>query len=177
MEYLCEMCDSNDKAMRRSDNIYVCNKCDTKHIDLDFKESLDIGKDKEKYVKGLFKKHFYAIYDNDDYRFDLAFLQKGNYITMEVKYDDMVIDTGNFAVEFESRGNPSGIKTTHSDFWAFVDTDNVVYLLYTSMIKKLCMGKKEIQTRCKDSHNKVYLLPKKEIIGNCIGKKHFTELI
>ena len=126
----------------------------------------------------MMKDNFEHIYENDDYRYDLLFLKKGWYVTMEVKYDDMCLDTGNFAVEFESRGKPSGIKTTKSDLWAFVDKKNKVYLLYTTMIKKLCEGKKEIQTRCEDSYNKVYLLPyKTDIKENCISKDFFIRIL
>ena len=181
MIYTCEMCDTEEKATRRKDNIFVCDRCDNKypidHIKLGFEKSLEIGKEKEKHIANTLKKHFYGIYDNDDYKFDLVFINNGKYITMEVKYDDMCLDTGNFAVEFESRGKESGIKTTESDFWAFVDKKNKIYLLYTSMMKKLCVGKKEIQTRCEDSYNKVYLISSKEIKANSVSKDFFINIL
>ena len=31
MIYVCEMCDGDEKAKRRKDNIYVCNKCNKKY--------------------------------------------------------------------------------------------------------------------------------------------------
>ena len=31
MIYNCEMCDSEKKAIRRKDNIYVCNECNEKY--------------------------------------------------------------------------------------------------------------------------------------------------
>jgi hypothetical protein len=62
---------------------------------------------------------------NSDFKYDL---QIGNEAEnefaallsnskVEVKYDIMAEHTGNVFVEFESRGNPSGIAKTQADFW------------------------------------------------------------
>jgi len=39
---------------------------------------------------------------------------------IEVKYDKLFQKTGNIAIEFQSRGKPSGICTTEADYWAFI---------------------------------------------------------
>ena len=70
----------------------------------------------------------------------------------------MCLKTGNFAVECESRGSPSGIRTTQSDLWCFVDSNDKMYFIKTSDLKKMCTAKKPIQTRCEDSWNKVFLV-------------------
>ena len=31
MIYTCELCDTEDEAKRRKDNIYVCSKCNEKY--------------------------------------------------------------------------------------------------------------------------------------------------
>lgn len=59
----------------------------------------------------------------------------GGYITFEVKYDLMVEKTGNIAIEYESRGKPSGIATTKANFWVYKFLGR--YFLYlTSELKK-----------------------------------------
>jgi hypothetical protein len=63
----------------------------------DFKTDLIIGQEGEKYLGGLLKDS-----------------------TIEVKTDFMVDKTGNVAIEYESRGKPSGISTTQSSHWAII---------------------------------------------------------
>lgn len=42
---------------------------------------------------------------------------------MEVKRDKWALKSGNLCLEFQSRGKPSGIEVTKSDFWSFVIGD------------------------------------------------------
>ena len=62
-----------------------------------FDYDLIIGKEGEKLVDHIFKN-----------------------CKIEVKRDFWTGTTGNIAVEFESRGKPSGISKTKSDYYAFV---------------------------------------------------------
>jgi len=39
-------------------------------------------------------------------------------VKIEVKRDDKIQNTGNFFFEYESRGEPSGLAVTKSDWWA-----------------------------------------------------------
>mgnify|MGYP003636664967 FL=1 len=63
-----------------------------------------------------------------NFDYDLVIGQKGEKLvdhifknaTVEVKRDFWTGTTGNIAVEFESRGKPSGISKTKSDYYAFV---------------------------------------------------------
>ena len=65
---------------------------------------------------------------NSDFRHDLKVGHKGErYLaavlegaTIEVKADSFIKDTRRLAVEFESRGKPSGIATTEADYWCFI---------------------------------------------------------
>ncbi len=41
-------------------------------------------------------------------------------MTVEVKRDDLVSDTGNIAIEYSFKGSPSGIMATKADFWAII---------------------------------------------------------
>jgi len=47
---------------------------------------------------------------------------------VEVKRDLMALETGNLFIEFESRGNPSGIATSEADYWAF-DIEGVFIII------------------------------------------------
>jgi len=61
--------------------------------------------------------------------------------TIEVKRDFWTGTTGNIAVEFESRGKPSGIAKTKSDYYAFVLAeqfrDEVIIIIKTSRLKQI----------------------------------------
>lgn len=57
---------------------------------------------------------------------------------VEVKTDRMAHHTGNIAVEYASRGLPSGISTTKADYWAFVIGENkTVIFITTERLKEL----------------------------------------
>jgi hypothetical protein len=65
---------------------------------------------------------------NSNFEYDLKFGQikekeLANILTnekIEVKTDTIWKTTKNIAVEFRSRGKPSGISTTKADYWAFI---------------------------------------------------------
>lgn len=65
---------------------------------------------------------------NSDFKYDLALGQIGEgWIgkilsdkTIEVKFDFACYRTGNFYIEYMSRGKPSGIATTQSDYWMLI---------------------------------------------------------
>lgn len=56
--------------------------------------------------------------------------------TVEVKGDEQSCYTGNFLVEIEYDGIPSGLSTTTSDWWIIVDKDNY-YVLKTESMRYL----------------------------------------
>ena len=59
--------------------------------------------------------------------------------TVEVKTDFLTNETGNVAVEYESRGEPSGISTTKAKYWAFKLVNmGVIVLIETSKLKAIC---------------------------------------
>lgn len=111
---------------------------------------------------------------NSDFRFDLKIGQikekELNEILsdslIEVKYDLKALDTGNVFVEYESRGNPSGIATSHSDWYCFAIGDTFHFI-----------KTKELSNRCRkylksnrdilggdDNTSKGILLPTKELL-------------
>jgi hypothetical protein len=66
------------------------------------------------------------ITSNDDGRYDLQYrIHEGKILRTEVKNDLMYEATGNVAIEFQSRGKPSGISTSQADVWHYVLGDKI----------------------------------------------------
>jgi hypothetical protein len=94
---------------------------------------------------------------NSDFRFDLKIGQikeeelhkiLSNSL-IEVKYDLKALETGNVFVEYESRGKPSGIANTQSDWYCFA-IDDTFHFIKT----------KELSNRCRK-----YLKSSRDIVG------------
>ena len=92
--------------------------------------------------------------------------------TVEVKKDYKTHQTGNIAVEFQSRGKPAGIATTEAKWWAFVlvnkDFDNTMITLFkTDELMKAC--RKYVNTNRDvyggdDDTSRMILLPLKDTL-------------
>jgi hypothetical protein len=104
---------------------------------------------------------------NSDFKYDLELGQLGegwigkmlSSKTMEVKFDFACYRTGNFFIEYESRGKPSGIATTKADYWMLIastekglelknqlrdiEKDDTMFciMLSTDSLKELCRKK------------------------------------
>lgn len=93
----------------------------------DFYENLEFAQDGEEEVARLMQKRFkdFKVIDfNEDKDGDIIAEVDGREVLIEVKEDVRTKDTGNVVIECESRGKPSGIRTTKADFWVFrVHTD------------------------------------------------------
>ena len=83
---------------------------------------------------------------NNDFRYDLEFgVVEGetwfhNIVSnskIEVKTDRMTESTGNVYIEYESRGKPSGIKTTQADYWVYKVGKGKAIVIETLELKKL----------------------------------------
>ncbi|MDB4558168.1 hypothetical protein N9Z89_00645 [Akkermansiaceae bacterium] len=86
---------------------------------------------------------------NNDFKFDLSRGKIGEEHlakiledkTLEVKTDSWIARTQNIAVEYESRGKPSGIATTEADYWVFVFdgryNKEVILIMDTERLKKI----------------------------------------
>lgn len=86
-------------------------------------------------------------------------------VTVEVKTDRMVHLTGNFAIEFESRGRPSGLSVTKADYWALVCADTgTITLVKTDELRKLCSVQSvRIVLGGDNNSSRLYLLPRSSI--------------
>jgi len=80
-------------------------------------------------IKGYFKGYDIYVPETDD--------------KIEVKRDTRAIETGNFFVETMYDDKPSGIETTESTWWVWVD-DKLIIWIQTEALKHLIQGKKEI---------------------------------
>ncbi len=50
-------------------------------------------------------------------KWDISYQAEGKTFWVECKYDIKATESGYAAIEFEYKGDPSGIETTESDFW------------------------------------------------------------
>jgi hypothetical protein len=86
---------------------------------------------------------------NNDFRFDLEVGKEGERLVdnifkskrLEVKRDFWIGRTGNIAIEYESRGNPSGISTTQAEYWVIIFAkeyeEKVILILETERLKEV----------------------------------------
>jgi hypothetical protein len=101
----------------------------------DFIKDLNFGLEYEKKAQELIIKKFNktVIKECHDYKYDF---KTDDGIKYEVKTDLMSKKTNNFFIEILSHRQPSGIQTTHADFYIITDTDKF-YLIDINLLKKL----------------------------------------
>ena len=80
----------------------------------DFKYDLQVGQVKEKELGEIF-----------------------NSKTIEIKYDLQALQTNNVYIEYESRGKPSGISKSTSDYYCFC-IGSTFHLIETCILKDRC---------------------------------------
>ncbi|TRO52227.1 hypothetical protein E2P63_03890 [Candidatus Bathyarchaeota archaeon] len=79
-----------------------------------------------------------SICNTQDY--DILIRNKhGKYAKLELKEDFMAKNTGNIAIEFESRGLPSGISVSKATHWVYkiVDYKNEWFIIESKKIKRM----------------------------------------
>ena len=83
---------------------------------------------------------------NSDFKYDLEFgvLEGETWFDeivsnrkFEVKTDRLSAKTGNIYIEYESRGKPSGIKTTQADYWVYKVTETKAIVIKTDELKEI----------------------------------------
>ena len=87
---------------------------------------------------------------NNDFKFDLEFGILGEKLLaeiftnkkVEVKRDKIAAATGNLAIEYESRGKPSGISTSQAEWWCFILSgkleDKIIIIIELEKLKDIC---------------------------------------
>ncbi len=73
--------------------------------------------------------------------------ETSNQVTFEFKADFESARTGNVFVEFQDRGNPSGINITTADFHIFMTVD--FYQIPTATLKELVKGRRTTSAKKK----------------------------
>ncbi len=117
---------------------------------------------------------------NNDFKYDLKIGQVGETMlneilhdsTIEVKRDSWIGRTGNIAVEYQSRGKPSGISTTKASHWCFIFSnefnDEVMIIIETNRLKRISRifyNKGNIKLMGDNNTSKSVLIPAEKIIN------------
>lgn len=115
---------------------------------------------------------------NNNFEYDLEFGQEGEGIIadmfenkkIEVKRDNWVGRTGNIAIEYKSRGKPSGIATTQADYWIIMFSreyqDKFMFIIETQRLKEVTkkyFNKGSIKKMGDSNTSSAVLIPIKEI--------------
>lgn len=115
----------------------------------------------------------------NDFRYDLKFGQLGEvllseiltYKNVEVKRDNWISKSGNLAIEYESRGKPSGIAITEADYWCFIFSgelkDQILLMIKVELLKNIARNyyiKGNIKQMGDNNTSKSVLIPFKDLI-------------
>ena len=111
---------------------------------------------------------------NADFAYDLAVGQMAEKAlgdifenrTVEVKSDLKAMATGNLFIEYESRGQPSGIATSQADYWCFY-IGHLFIIIESDTLKSIVRPKLGTRADLRGGDNntsKGILLPLIEII-------------
>ena len=141
---LCEKLKMNNYAKTQYDHNEITEILNGVNLDeLSYEEKfklidLKIGHSGENFViRNTMKKHPECNYkknNNGDYDIEIT-LPDGRICLIEVKNDLQADKTGNAAIEFSSRGKPSGIKTTKADIWVHI-IGNKSYSFWVEDLKR-----------------------------------------
>lgn len=74
---------------------------------------------------------------NHDNKHDISYTKNGKSLTLEVKTDYQWQDTGNVAVEYESRGKSSCICSSVADYWCYVLGEDLCFIKRADLIKDI----------------------------------------
>jgi hypothetical protein len=91
---------------------------------------------------------------------------------LESKRDRKARQTGNIAVEFESRGKPAGLATTDADWWVFIIEDEsnhpLMLFIHVGNLKEICRTIYELRGwnyGGDDNTSKMVLVKLKELLA------------
>lgn len=118
---------------------------------------------------------------NNDFRHDLEFGQVGEKLIgdifsnkkIEVKRDKWICKSGNLAIEYISRGKPSGIAKSEADYWCFIVSgemeDKIILFVEADKLKEIArkyykQGK--VKNMGDNNTSKAVLIPFKEILSH-----------
>lgn len=130
-----------------------------------FNEDLHIGLKQEQILLDKIREKYPCSVQIPAYKgYDLFIPETNDRI--EVKYDKMSIQTGNYAIEIEYGGNESGLMTTEADYWIIYDSIHYLMIEPKRIIE--CILKHRLvyvdMTGKGDSKAKKAFLIKKDIL-------------
>lgn len=134
-----------------------------------FRKDLEVSHGSVKRVCDVIKNNGGEIIDIGDTKdYDIRFLKNGKEYLMEVKEDLMSSKTGNVAIEYFSRGKPSGILSSKASLWCYIIND-IVYFTTKTKILGLIENKK--YSKCVEGGDRktslLYLIPQKTFLEIC----------
>lgn len=115
-----------------------------------------------------------------NFKYDLKVGQEGENLIakllkskkIEVKRDSWVYKSGNIAIEYESRGKPSGISKSEAEWWSIIFSggfeDNIVLFIESNKLKQICRDfyKKGSVKKMGDNNSSLaVLIPLKELFN------------
>ena len=138
-----------------------------------FNRDLEIGQTVEKEFSAILKSGGATeIEENNDYRYDISCNISGKIKLFEVKFDQQTITSPNLAIEFESRGKPSGIATSEADYWVykiFFEGRWVFALIKAAKLKEIILSEAywRIVNGGDNYTSKLYLFKKEVFVNAC----------
>lgn len=104
-----------------------------------FNKDLVKGEKGEEFIVSFMQNlGFQFIHKRNDNKYDLMMGYNRYSYSYEIKTDIYPRDTGNIAIEFESRGKPSGIAVTEADFFVtYFPHLKEIWNIQTNKLKKL----------------------------------------
>ena len=125
-----------------------------------FKKDLKAGKIVEEEVCSIIKAKYPKAYVIDGYCPGYDIVVPEIDLKVEVKRDEKSHFTGNYVVETEFDGKPSGLTTTESEWWVFVDKEVFIFITIESL-RYLVGDYKEVKFIGKGDtqEKKAYLIP------------------
>ena len=131
-----------------------------------FEKSLYIGKSVEDIVCEKIKRKYPKAYVIQEYckGYDIYVPEKD--MKIEVKQDKKSNYSGNFVVETEFNGKPSGISTTEADYWVFYDGKCFIWITPDRLAQATKPLRQVTFTgRGDDKPKKAYLVKKESIMS------------
>ena len=112
----------------------------------DFDESLGFGQDGEYEVASHYEDYGWEVVEyNHDSAYDIEMTRGDDRIFVEVKCDRRANETGNFFIEYYSRGKDSGIATSEADIWVLTVYATGEHLAITKEdLLEMCKGAKSV---------------------------------
>jgi hypothetical protein len=116
-----------------------------------FRRDLKVGLEYEERALNYFDYDSVEMSKGNFKEYDFKYEKNNECVKVEVKSDRLSSKTGNFFIEFECRGKPSGLNATTADYWCYFvlhyepgNIANIVsydcYIIPTDELKNLVKG-------------------------------------